>query len=157
MLNNVVKKVEKRRDELGIVRGEDVHAACTTNPKGTVARMTATQLGGVAGAVIAGKRGDGVSSDTEGLAARFVDGQNYVVLTSHRMLLFGVSTWTGKPTDLKAQWNRADVAQITVEEGRLAYPMTIVFSDGSAVRIEGAKGTNPKSLAAALSAPHQPS
>ena len=56
-LINVMKKVQKAGDKLGLLPGEEVLAACTTNPTGTVKRMTAVQLGGVVGAVIAA-RGD---------------------------------------------------------------------------------------------------
>lgn len=152
-LVNVVKKIEKARSDLGLAPGEQVLAGCTTNPKGTMTRMTAQQLGGIAGALVAdrkARRADDAVSDEIGLAAAFVPGQNFLVLTDHRLLLVKMSAMTGKPKELLASWTRGELADIVVEEGRLAYPMTVVFSDGTAVRVEGAKGSNPKSLVSAL-------
>lgn len=149
-LVNVAKKIEKVREDLAFSPDERVVAACSTNPKGTVSRMTAMQLGGVLGAVAADKLTDKGRTDGSGFAERFVPGQNFLVLTSRRMLLVKMSALTGKPKELLAQWGRNEVADIVVEEGRLAYPMTIVFVDGTAVQVEGAKGSDPKSVAAAM-------
>ena len=152
-LVNVVKKIEKARADLGIGPDERVLAGCTTNPKGTMTRMTATQLGGIAGALVAdraNRKAEPLGSDTDGLAAAFVPGQNFLVLTNRRLLLVKMGAMNGRPKELLAEWPRDQVADIVVEEGRLAYPMTVVFSDATAVRIEGAKGSDPKSLVAAL-------
>ncbi len=153
-LVNVVKKIDKARNELGIDTNERVLAGCTTNPKGTVSRMTAKQLGGVVGALVADRvaRVDDSDVATSGLASAFVAGQNFLVLTDQRMLLVKMGAMTGKAKELVASWDRSDLADVIVEEGRLAYPMTIVFGDGSAVKVEGAKGSDPKSLVAALHA-----
>ena len=80
------------------------------------------------------------------MADRFVAGQNALVLTDQRLLLAKMSALTGKPKTIVAQWDRTEVAQVSVEETRLAYPMTITFADGSVVDVEGAKGTDPRSL-----------
>ena len=155
-LVNVVKKIDKARDALDLDPNERVLAGCTTNPKGTVSRMTAQQVGGLAGALVADRAArraeSSAPSDTTGLAGEFVPGQNFLVLTDRRLLLVKMSAMTGKPKELLASWSRSDVSDVAVEEGRLAYPMTIVFSDGTAVNVEGAKGSDPKSLVAALHA-----
>lgn len=148
---NVPKKIEKARDDLDFTVDERLVAACTTNPKGTVSRMTARQLGGLVGAVAADRvAGTAPMSDGHGLSERFVDGQNFLVITSRRMLLVKMSALTGRPKELVGEWRIEQVADITVEEGRLAYPMTILFVDGTAVQIEGAKGSDPKSVGRAL-------
>ena len=149
-LVNVVKKVEKARQSIGLIDGERVVAGCTTNPKGTVSRMTARQLGGLIGAVAADRFVGDANRDDVGLAERFVPGQNFLVVTTHRVLLISMSALSGKPKELLAQWLRHEVADITVEEGRLAHPMTVVFADGTGVQVEGAKGSDPKSVASAL-------
>lgn len=151
---NVKKKIEKKAEGLGIT--EPVLAACTTNPSGTMTRMLAKELGGVAGAAIASRKsGDGASdapADPEtGAASRFPTGKHFLVLTEQRLLLTGVSTWTGSPTEIIAEWPRAEVQGIDVESGRLADQLSIAFVDGTGVQVEGAKGTDPGSLARAFS------
>ena len=150
-LINVVKKIEKARTNLGMEVSESVVAACTTNPKGSMKRSMAVGLGGVVGAAIAARNGSSAETpegaDTEGMADRFVAGQHALVLTDKRLFLASLGALSGKPKEIVAEWDRADVAEISVEENKLSCPMTITFADGSAVAIEGAKGTDPRSLA----------
>ncbi len=146
-LINVVKKIEKARSGLGMASGETILAACTTNPKGTMKRGMAAGLGGVVGAAIAARGSGSEASAPAGLAERFVPGQNALVLTDQRLFLANLSALTGKPKEVVAEWTRAELASITVEETKLAYPMTITFADASTVEVEGAKGTDPRSLA----------
>ena len=146
-LINVTKKIEKARDGLGIQTDEQIIAACTTNPKGMMKRSIAAGLGGAVGAAIA-SRGSGQSTESvPGLADRFVAGQHALALTDRRLIQAKLSAMTGKPKEIVAEWARGDVTQIAVEETKLAYPMTIVFRDGSQVEVEGAKGTDPRALA----------
>lgn len=150
-LNNVKKKIEKAADKIGIENGETVLAACTTNPKGTMTRMVAKELGGILAAVAA----DGRQSNTpsgQGLADRFPAGQHYLVLTDRRLLVYSVSAMSGKPKELKAEWSRDELAGIATEPGKLAIPMSIAFADGTAIQIEAARGTNAESLPEALTA-----
>ena len=155
-LVNVVKKIEKAADTLGLQPGEQVLAACTTNPKGTVKRMAFVQGGGLVGAAIAAATDKGESTEETvanaagKLAARYPGGQLFLVVTDRRVLAAKVGAMSGKPKELSAEWTRAEVAGIEVEQGKLAPPMTITFSDGSAVVCEGAKGTNPGSLGEVL-------
>ncbi len=148
-LNNVKKKIEKAADKIGIENGEAVLAACTTNPKGTMTRMVAKELGGVLAAVAA-DRGPSEAPAEAGLADRFPAGQHYLVLTDRRLLVYSVSTMSGKPKELKAEWSRDELAGIATEPGKLAVPMSIAFADGTAVQIEAARGTNADSLPEAL-------
>ena len=91
---NVKKKIEKKAEGLGIM--EPILAACTTNPSGTMTRMLAKELGGVAAAAVAAKGGSrAVTNPDEGAAARFPAGKHFLVVTEHRLLLTNVSTWTG--------------------------------------------------------------
>lgn len=147
-LINVVKKVKKAGSEkTGIRPGEDILAACTTNPAGTVNKMVSKEVAGIVGAMI-GDRARSGDADLPGggLAERFVNGQNFVVLTDQRLLLMSMSAMSGKPKELLAEWNRDELASIKVDKGTLACPFTISFVDGSAVQVEGAKGTNPRSV-----------
>ncbi len=147
-LINVMKKVHKAGDKLGLRPGEEVLAACTTNPTGTVKRMAAVQLGGIVGAAIAA-RGDKATEGPaeDSMAAAFPEGRLFLFVTDQRLMAASVSTMSGNPKELVAEWPRSSVASIEVAKGKLALPMTITFGDGSSVVCEGAKGTNPESLA----------
>ncbi len=152
-LVNVKKKVEKKAGDLGIP--ESIVAACTTNPSGTMTKMLAKELGGVVGAAVAGRSssgGDSPDAPEDGLAGTFPDGKHFLVLTDERLMLTDVSTWTGAPKAVVAEWPRDQIAAIEVESGKLAEPLTIAFTDGTAVQVEGAKGTDPGSVAAGFSA-----
>ena len=149
-LVNVVKKVNKKAQSLGIA--EQVVAGCTTNPTGTMKRSVAGSVGGLVGVAAAGGFSSDPSDDRPGLAAGFPKGRHFLVLTDSRLLVTSVSVLSGAPKEIVAEWPRTDIAEITVETGRLASPLTISFTDGSAVEVEGAKGTNPESLPEAFHA-----
>ncbi len=148
-LVNVKKKVEKSADKLGFTAGESVIAACGTNPKGTVNKMFARELGGAIGSAAAGSSGKATESEA-GLAAKFPQGQMHLVLTDQRLFVASVSAMSGKPKEVLAEWPRSEVVGIHIEKGLLASPLSITFNDGTAVLVEGAKGTNPAALAEAL-------
>ena len=44
---------------------------------------------------------------------------------------------------MASEFSLSAVSSITVEKGKMADPFTIMFSDGSGVQVEGAKGTDP--------------
>lgn len=146
---NVKKKVEKKAEQLGIT--EPILAACTTNPSGTMSRMLAKELGGMAGAALAGRGETATTNPEDGAAGRFPSGRHFLVATEQRLVLTGVSTWTGSPTSIVAEWRNDQISGISMEKGRLAERLSIAFSDGTAVQVEGAKGTDPGSVARAFS------
>lgn len=145
-LINVMKKIEKARAGLDMPADEQIVAACTTNPKGAMKRGVAVGIGGLVGAAVAARTSATSAESTSGLADRFVSGQHALVLTDQRLFQAKMSGLTGKPKAVVAAWDRAEVAQISVEETKLAYPMTVTFADGSTVEVEGAKGTDPRAL-----------
>ena len=149
-LINVKKKVEKSAEKLGFLPGETVVAGCTTNPSGTMKKMLSKELGGVIGSALASKGGE-LPADG-GLAERFPSGQHFLVVTNERLLAASVGAMTGKPKEIVAEWARKDVASIVVEDGKMASPMTIAFVDGTAVQVEGAKGTDPAAIGEAIAA-----
>ena len=150
-LVNVTKKIEKAREKLGLDEGEQVLAGCTTNPSGTIKGMMAREMGGAIAAAIAGRSDAGDVTSFEGsMASAFPSGQRFLVLTDRRLFTTGVSTWTGSPKSIDATWNRSDVVALTVDKGRMASPLQIVFADGSGVEVEGAAGTNPMGVAEAF-------
>lgn len=149
-LINIKKKVEKSADKLGI--NEPVLAACTTNPSGTMKRMLSRELGGVAGAAMAGSTKEATDADS-GMASDFPNGQNFLALTDVRLIVMSSSAMSGKPKEIVAEWPRAEVVDIQVEPGKLSAPLSIAFSDGTAVQVEGAKGTDPGSIAEAFGHP----
>ncbi len=151
-LNNVLKKVGKASADLGIAPDEEIRAACTTNPKGTMTRMMAKELGGAV-AVLAAGRGSSTSTEPPpggGLSERFPAGQHYVVVTDRRLLVCTLTLMTGRPKEVVAEWPIAEVLGIVTEKGRLAIPLTIAFADGSAVCVEAARGTGGDTLAPAF-------
>lgn len=147
-LVNVKKKIEKSAANLGMRPEEIVIAGCTTNPSGTMKKMLARELGGAVAGALAG-RSDATSVDG-GSAARFPDGQHFLVLTNERLFAAKVSALTGKPKEIVADWYRSEVESIIVEDGKLAKPLTIIFTDGTAVQVEGAKGSDPAALGTAM-------
>ena len=148
-LNNVIKKVTKAADKIGLQAGEEVRAACTTNPKGTMKRSVAVGVGGVVGALVAG-RGEGDEAEAGGLADRFPSGQHYLVVTDLRLLACSVAAMSGKPKELVAEWPIDQISDITTDKGKLAIPLTITFADGTSVAVEAARGTGADTLADAL-------
>ena len=153
-LVNIKKKIEKNRAKLGLAADEVVLAACTTNPKGTIKHMIGKEAGGLAARAVVGKDADATTVVTaEGtLGSRFPEGQRFLALTSHRLFTTDVSLMLGQPKVIDAEWPRAEVAVISVVAGRMASPLLITFTDGSAVEVEGAAGTDPNALAEAFTA-----
>ena len=146
-LVNVKKKVDKARGKLGLHPGEEVLGGCTTNPSGTMRRMLARELGGAVAAAISSRGGaDDVPTDG-GCAAAFPQGQSFVCLTDLRMIVTDVSTMTGSPKSILAEYPKDAVIAVEVEKGLAAMPLNIAFSDGTAVQVEGAKMSNPAGLA----------
>ena len=150
-LVNVKKKIEKSADKVGLRPGEVVIAACTTNPSGTMKKMLAKELGGVIGGALADRPGAATSVEG-GSADRYPSGQHFLVLTNERLFAASLSSLTGKPKEVVAQWQRDEVSTIIVEDGKMSMPLTVAFCDGTAVQVEGAKGTDPGSLAEAIAA-----
>ncbi|MCP3912756.1 MAG: hypothetical protein GY713_17580 [Actinomycetia bacterium] len=145
---SIKKKVERSADKLGIA--EPVIAACTTNPSGTMKRMLSRELGGITGAAVAGLTEATTDAET-GLASGYSNGQNFMVLTRQRLIVTSASVMSGKPEEIVAEWLRGQVVDIQVDSGTISAPLTIAFADSTAVQVEGAKGTDPASLATALS------
>ncbi|NNC80016.1 MAG: hypothetical protein HKN94_07675 [Acidimicrobiales bacterium] len=149
-LVNVVKKVEKARDKLGLQPGEVVIAGCTTNPSGTMKKMLAKELGGVLGSAVA-SRGGGTDVEPENsMASQFPSGQHFLVLTNTRLFCTNVGAFSGNPKEIVQEWPRHAVVGLAADSGRMAVPLTLAFSDGTAVQVEGAKGSNPNSIVEAF-------
>lgn len=146
-LVNVKKKIDKSRDKLGLHPGEQVLGGCTTNPSGTMKRMLARELGGAVAAAMSARGGSGAAPADGGMAKSFPQGQSFVCLTDLRMIVTNVSTMTGSPKAILAEFPKDDVIAVEVEKGLAAMPLNIAFSDGSAVQVEGAKMSNPAGLA----------
>ena len=63
------------------------------------------------------------------------------------MIVTDVSTMTGSPKSILAEYPKDAVIAVEVEKGLAAMPLNIAFSDGTAVQVEGAKMSNPAGLA----------
>jgi hypothetical protein len=130
-LINVTKKLQKAGDSIGLLPDEEVLAACTTNPAGTMKRMLARELRGALASAAAGK-GQQATAVEGGLAQDFPSGQMFLGITTQRLTVTKVGVMTGNPKDLVAEYPHDRIAAIDVEKGRMAAPLTIVFSDGTA-------------------------
>lgn len=146
-LINIKKKVEKSSAKLGI--SEPILAACTTNPAGTMKRMLSKEIGGLAGSLAAGTNG---ADPEHGMASLFPEGRFFLTLTDQRLLLVSMSAMTGSPKQVVSEWPRDHVEAIVVEGGTMSAPLQIAFVDGTAVQVEGAKGTDPGGVATAFAA-----
>ena len=138
-LNNVIKKFEKSRDQLGISPDEQILVGCMTDPKAVVGMA----IGGVAGAAVQSaidRKQDDRSTD-EGLAAGWPTGRHLLAITSQRVIVCRMSAMTGRPKEVVAEWPHGDIAAFEIEKKTTGYPFAITFVDGSVARGEGARGT----------------
>ena len=144
-INDVAKKFEKRRDELGFAPGEQVLAGCMTNPKAAVGLA----VGGLVGAAVQAaveKRSQG--DPGTGLAAAWPQrGRQLMAITTERVVVASMSAWSGRPKDVVAQWSNAEITAFDVERKATSYPFAITFADGSVAASEGGKGTGADGLA----------
>ena len=142
-LNNVTKKMDKARMELGLAPGEEVLMGCLVNPRGTTAGMA---IGGLAGMAIANKMSKG-NAASDGMATQWPKGRQLFAITSSRVIICKMSAMAGKPKEITASWPHSAIARFEVDKGKTAYPFQVEFTDGSIVDSEGAKGSGADQLA----------
>ena len=152
---NFAKKIEKHRDQ-DLHPGETIQAAVIGQPSGSFGRQMGVQLGGVIGAVAAERRNkkraeaaaDEAAAtgapDEGGLAAQVPGGEAIVLgLSVQRLLVFGHSKLSGRPTDLKAAFPIDQVESVSSEKKKLTSSMAVRFSDGSAIDFEIVRPAKP--------------
>jgi hypothetical protein len=125
---------------------EQLEAALFLQPAGMTKKLAVGgAIGGAIGAAVAGamtKEGDGPAAGS--IADGFPNPPVVLGLTSNRLLVWKHSQLSGKPKELLGTIETASLSGVTVEKGRLARPVTISFADGSALRAEAPKGTDPE-------------
>lgn len=139
---NVAKKIDKAREKLGIPADEEILGACMANPSGTMGTIGAAAVGGIAGVAIRAKV-DKNKAEAAGAggATTWPGGRNMLAITSKRLVLCKMSAMSGKPTEISAAWDHADIAAFQIEKGKTAYPFSITFADGSIAQGDAAKGS----------------
>ena len=129
-----------------LLPGETLDAGVLLNPPGMTGTMIARSLGGVIGGALHDKFGtDGdaeeLSSDT-GIAAQFPDKPVWLALTPTRLLVWGHSTFSGKPKGLALTLARTDLNAVDLDKQKTCYLVTLRFADGSARMFEAPKMMN---------------
>ena len=142
-INDVVKKFEKKRDELGFAPDEKVLAGCMTNPMAGVGGA----VGGLAGAMvqIAAEKRRNPPADG-GMAAQWPAGKHLMAITSKRLVVADMSALSGRPKKVLAEWPHSDIEGVEVEKKAMAYHFAVVFADGSVAEGDAAKGTGADEL-----------
>ena len=151
---NFAKKIEKHRSS-DLHPGEKIEAATFVQPVGEYGRMLGTQLGGVVGAVAAGRAAKKREAEAEeeaagseapadgGLASQISVSPAVLGLSAQRMLVFGHSKLSGRPTDLDVAYSIQDVAGMTSEKKKMSATLDISFADGSTAQFEVVKPAKP--------------
>ncbi len=122
--------------------GEEIVAATLVQPPGTMGRQVAGGVGGLAGALVAGKAGKKrrealAGADAAGIAAGLPAGaQLWLGLTPQRMLVWSHSLAKGKPKELLAELPIGQIAECEIDRKRTTYAMVLRFADNSAVDYE---------------------
>lgn len=144
-LTNAPKKVERARGKLGLASDERIDAGCSTMPRGGVRQFVArTGVRGVAGSLLAHAASRGTVA-TQGLADRYLPGQNYLIATDRRLFMVSVNPM-GRPQEIVSEWAPHEVHSIEVGSGMLSHPMTVRFSDGSVLELDGERASDPRSM-----------
>jgi hypothetical protein len=132
-----VQRIHRHRSE-DLEPGEHVRAAAVLQPAGNSRRLAAGSVGGLLGVLVASRLrrpSREPSAPEEGIASRFPDGTVIVGATEARLLVFGQSAASGRPTELRLALDRGDIASIEVDKG-LFRDVTVVFADGTRRRFE---------------------
>lgn len=147
---NFAKKIEKHRSS-DLHAGESIEAAMFVQPVGSFGRQMGIQLGGVVGAVAASRAGKKRESEAEeseapeggGLAAEITVSPAVIGLSAQRLLVFGHSKLSGRPSDLDASYPIQDVESVTTEKKKLSSALEIRFADGSVAQFEVVRPGKP--------------
>lgn len=133
-----VKRIHRFRGE-DLDPGEQVRAAVLLHPSGNSRRLSAGAVGGVLGVLIAARVGragrERPVAPAGGVAATIPDGPLVVGVTDTRILVFGQSATSGRPTVLRVVLARDAVASIDVGTG-VFRDVTFAFADGTSRRFE---------------------
>ena len=141
------KKVRKARSDV-LEPGEEFLAATFAQPAGSFGRQMGMGVAGVVGAAAAArsasKREEAHAGATEGgLAAGIPNERVVLAVTGRRFLVFGHSTMSGKPTDLKAEFPLGDVHEVGVEKKKMNTHLTVRFTDNSLADFDVMKTVKP--------------
>ncbi len=133
--------------------GEAIVAGVFLQPVGTMGHAVGKGAGGVIGkAVVAGRGAAGrVEAPVDGLASTLTNEATVLGLTQHRLLVFGYSSFGGKPKGLKQAVPATALASVAVEKQKATYRFEMTFDDGSSKVFEAPRIANdPEAFAAAV-------
>lgn len=128
---------------------EQLEAGTFVQPSGVTGRVLGSQLGGIAGLVAVTrnqeKKRDAMDIKTDtGVGAHLGDKRHVIGLTSKRFLIWGHSTFSGKPKGLDLAIPLDDLVSISHEKGKIVTKMVFEFSDGSGALVEASNVGKPE-------------
>ena len=133
--------------------GEQLLAGLIAQPAGMMRGMMSRQLGGLIGAAIAARMGNGDEAlvSDRGIAAQFTDGPLVLGVTDQRLIAWTWAKLTGKPKDLHGSIPRDQVVDVQTDKKTSTHALVILFSDGTGRLYEVPKiGTDVDAFVAAL-------
>ncbi|MGI9610265.1 MAG: PH domain-containing protein [Acidimicrobiia bacterium] len=139
-----------------LLPGEDIVAGTFGQPLGAFKKQVAFgAVGGLIGSMAGEKlsKGDRAKNPVaieNSVASTIPEGKAVIGVTNQRLLFFGHSTMSGKPTDLKAAIPFNDVHRFDANHGKLKSEMTVTFADGSARAFEVVKAGKPGQFSEAM-------
>lgn len=126
--------------------GERIAVALFLQPAGTTARSIGHGLGGAVGAAIASRSGDAESRDElvtdRGLAAAMPATATVVGITDRRLLVYGHSSLSGKPKQLRLALPLTDLAGVDVTQRKASHEVVLRFADETAAIYEAPRVGN---------------
>jgi hypothetical protein len=134
--------------------GESVDAAVFVQPCGTMGSAVGKGVGGLIGKAVAGRFAsdpDETLDSDRGIAAEVGEAPLVLALTSQRLLVMSYSSLSGKPKEVRASFDRADLAGVRTEKQKASHHLVAHFADGTAREYEAPKLANdPEGFAAAI-------
>lgn len=152
------KKVTK--GEHGLADGEQLLGTVLLNPLGTTASMGGGAAGGLVGhgvgALMANRKkkseterleSEGATSD--GMAATFPTGRNFLSVTDRRWVVHAIGTMSGKAKGLTGEFAHGDITGLNLDKGKLSSKLVLRFSDGGQLGLELPRGSKVDEFLAA--------
>ena len=146
------KKVQKKGAEM-LLPGETVLAAAPMQPVGSFGKQVSMgAIGGLAGAAIGSRMGrnDDGSVAVGTMAESFPGGNLILAVTDQRVIAFEQSPMGGNPKAIGGEWQRDQVAELTLEKKKMTYLAEMKFADGSVATGEMVRAAKPDKVAAVI-------
>jgi hypothetical protein len=152
---DMAKKIRKSCAS-DLLPDEDIVAGTFGQPLGSFKKQVAFgSIGGIIGSIAGEKlaqrdRADNPEQIENSVASTIPEGKAVIGVSNQRLLFFGHSTMSGKPTDLKAAIPFHEVRGFDANHGKLKSELTVTFADGSARAFEVVKAGKPAQFSDAM-------